>query len=324
MGDGLRVLVVAGGPDRERGVSLVSGAAVAGALREAGHVVREADVGPGDLSALAGFGAWGGDVIFPVLHGKWGEGGGLQRVLDERGLPYVGCRSAAAALCMDKGRTKAALSAAGLPTPASRVVEGGAGLAEELATEVASPGGPEGVGLPVVVKAVDEGSSFGLAICHSEAEAAAAVARLGREFGRLLVEQYVAGLEVTVGVVDGVDGRPEALPAIQIVPAGAYYDYAAKYERDDTQYRFDIPLPADVLAEIQRLAVRAYTVLGVRHLGRVDFLVDGAGRPWILEVNTMPGFTSHSLLPMAAARAGLGLVGLVDRVVRLSVRDQPR
>ncbi|MFA9477283.1 D-alanine--D-alanine ligase [Phycisphaerales bacterium AB-hyl4] len=306
MGERLKVLVLAGGPDREREVSLVSGAAVAAALGEAGHEVRQSDVGPGDLSALDAFVQWDGDVIFPVLHGRWGEGGGLQRVLDERALPYVGCRAEAAALCMDKGATKQVLVEQGLPTPTGAVVERGA-----LTTL-------QGVEAPCVVKAVDEGSSFGMAICQTADEATAAVGRLLGEYERVVVEQYVKGMEVTVGVIDAAEGEGvEGLPAIQIVPAGAFYDFQAKYESDATQYRFDVALPGEVMAEIQRLALQAYEVLGVRHMGRVDFLVDEQGRPWILEVNTIPGFTSHSLLPMAAAKAGLAMPALVDRLARL-------
>ncbi|MEX0744986.1 MAG: D-alanine--D-alanine ligase [Phycisphaeraceae bacterium] len=303
MGGQLRVLVLAGGPDREREVSLNSGSEVAAALREAGHEVRESDVLPDDVTALDAFNDWPGDVIFPVLHGRWGEGGGLQRLLDQRALPYVGCRATAAALCMDKAATKAVLDEHGLPTPAY---------------ETLRPGQPATLAPPVVVKAVNEGSSIGLSICHNTTDRNGAILTLGEQYAHLLVERYVAGMELTVGVIEDAAGQPEALPALEIVPAEGYYDYQAKYQRDDTQYRFDIALPAATLAELRRLALRAYEVLGVRHLGRVDFLVDAEHRPWLLEVNTIPGFTGHSLLPMAARQAGLPLPALVDRLVRLA------
>lgn len=307
----MKVLVLMGGPDRERPVSLQSGAQVAAALREAGHEVLKHDAGPGDLSALAAFSEWGGDVVFPVLHGKWGEGGGVQRILEQRRMAFVGCRAEAAALCMDKDRTKQVLRKRGLPTPTSEVV----GAAERIHL---SP--------PLVLKAVDEGSSFGLAICPDAAAVERAQRELGASFDRLLAEQFVRGKEITVGVIAGAvdEARLTALPPIHIVPATSYYDYEAKYNRDDTQYRFDIDLPADVLQQVSELGLAACQALGVRHMSRVDFIVDEANQPWILEVNTIPGFTTHSLLPMAARRAGLELPALVDRLVRLAlVERQP-
>ncbi len=310
---GLRVLVLAGGPDREREVSLVGGGQVAGALREAGHEVLERDVLPDDLSALDEFVTWGGDVIFPVLHGRWGEGGGLQRVLSDRDLSYVGSGPAAAGLCINKHLTKLTVAEHGVATPES---------------ELLLPGRERTIEAPVVVKALEEGSTLGLAICKTEAEADAAREQLSADYPRLLAERYVPGKELTVGVIAGEAGsedeptapgsEPTALPMIQIVPAGECYDYDAKYERDDTRYLYKIDLPDETLDRVRDWSLTAYRVLGVRHLCRVDFMVDEFGRPWFIEVNTMPGFTTHSLLPMAAAHAGLNLVQLTDRLVRLA------
>ena len=303
--DPLRVLVLAGGPDREREVSRISGAAVAAALEQAGHDVRQRDIGPEDLSALDEFVHWPGQVIFPVLHGRWGEGGPLQAILDERELAYVGARHDAAALCMDKHRSKQLLTRNDIVTPAHEVLE---------------PGQAPSLKPPVVVKPVDEGSSIGMAICHDQAQLDAAIGELAEQFAPLMLERYVAGMEVTVGVIESPDGYgPEPLPPIHIVPAGAFYDYDAKYEREDTQYLFEIDLPGLVLAELQRLALVTCDVLGVRHLARVDFIVDEQQQPWVLEVNTMPGFTGHSLLPMAAAHAGIDMPALTDRLVRLAL-----
>ena len=173
-------------------------------------------------------------------------------------------------------------------------------------------------GEAVVVKAWEEGSTFGLSICKTQDEAVAACELLSKDYPRLLVERYVPGKELTVGVIGGEDGEPVALPAIQIVPAGELYDYDAKYERDDTQYLFDIDLTDETLRQVREWSLTAYSVLGVRHLCRVDFMVDGLGRPWFIEVNTMPGFTTHSLLPMAARKAGLDLARLTDRLVCLA------
>jgi D-alanine-D-alanine ligase len=304
----LKVLVLAGGPDRERAVSLMGGAVVAEALRKAGHEVTKRDVMPDDLSALDEFSESGGDVVFPVLHGPWGEGGGLQRILSDRDVKYVGSGAGAASLCMNKHLTKLMVSEHGVKTPDAQLL-----LRGQKRT----------LGAPVVVKALEEGSTFGLAICKTEQEADAAQEALSKDYPKLLVERYVPGKELTVGVIgsERPGGGAEALPAIQIVPAGECYDYGAKYERDDTQYLFDIDLPEETLQQVRDWSLTAYRVLGVRHLCRVDFMVDGLGRPWFIEINTMPGFTTHSLLPMAAAKAGLNLAHLTNRLVRLACRD---
>lgn len=300
----LKVMVLAGGPDREREVSLMSGATVTNALAHAGHEVLQRDIEPDDLASLDEFERWGGQVIFPMLHGAWGEGGGLQTILEAKGLSFVGCRSAVAALCMDKARTKRVLVEHKLPTPEF---------------EVLAPRGRRTLDPPLVVKAPKEGSSIDLAICMDAEQVRRARSRLNRRHPELLLEKYIKGKELTVGVIAGALGL-EALPAIHIVPATAFYDYQAKYDRDDTKYLFNIDLSKDVLRDIQKLAVDAATVLGVTHMCRVDFMVDGNELPYILEVNTIPGFTSHSLLPKAAQHAGVPLPKLVDRLARMALR----
>lgn len=303
MANPLNIMVLAGGPDRERDVSLASGAQVAAALERRGHQVRLRDVLPDDLAALDEFERWGGDALFLAMHGAWGEGGGLQRVLDERKLPYLGCTANAAALCMDKAATKDVLVEHGLPTPAYEVLDGDA---------------PMTLAAPVVIKPLSEGSSFGVTICKDQSTADRVRRELGAQYDRLLVEQCVTGLELTVGIIGGPQGETP-LPPVQIVPAGGFYDYEAKYTRDDTQYLFEIPLPAETLDQVKRLALEAHKVCGCRHLSRVDFMVSEDGRPWIIEINTIPGFTSHSLVPKAAAHAGIAWEDLVERLVRLIV-----
>ena len=308
----LDVLVLFGGPDRERPVSLESGAQVAAALREAGHHVTEGDLSPDDTAALDTFAATHANndnaVVFPVFHGKWGEGGGAQALLEKSGLPYVGCRPEAAALCMDKARTKLMLRDAGLITPEYELVD--TAFAPNLKP-------------PVVVKPNDDGSSIDLRICRDAKSLNDAWANLAPRYDWLLVERLASGREVTISVVEDDAGKPVALPPIHIVPATEFYDYAAKYERDDTQYRFDLGLDDAATAALQQAAVAAFTTLGVRHLGRVDMFVDDAGQPWIIEVNTLPGFTTHSLLPMAAAHAGRPLPQLVDHLARRALNDAP-
>lgn len=295
-------MVLAGGPDREQPVSLISGAQVNQALKQAGHEVLQCDIGPQDLSALDKFMDWQGDVIFPVLHGAWGEGGPLQSVLDQRSLCYVGCRSTAARAAMNKVQTKELMVAHRLPTPAYETLE--SGRRRTLAP-------------PLVLKPPAEGSSIDIAICRDNRQARLARTRLGRRHAMLLAEAFIDGLELTVGVLEMEKGIV-ALPPIQIVAATDFYDFEAKYDRDDTQYLFDIDLPQDVLDRARELAIRTHYVVGCRHMSRVDFVVDVHNEPWILEINTIPGFTTHSLLPMAAAQAGIPMLDLVDRLVRLA------
>jgi len=291
----MRVLVLGGGPDREREVSLAGAQQVAAALREAGHETVEREIGPDDPSPLDE----PCDVVFPVLHGPFGEGGPLQAMLAERDLRFVGCRAAAARLGMDKVRTKQLATARGVPTPPWQTLDADAALTLDP---------------PLVIKPADEGSSFGVFICRDADQIADARRQLHPRYPTLLAERFITGRELTVGLLDG-----EPLPVIEIVPRGGFYDYEAKYSRDDTDYRFEIDLPEATLAQLQADARRVYEAIGARHLSRVDFLVDRAGRHWMLEINTMPGFTTHSLLPMAARRAGLTMPALCDRLARHAV-----
>lgn len=300
-----RVLVLGGGPDAERKVSLVSAAAVAEALRLVGEfevVERTIDrVRRDDLRAMPG------DVVFPVLHGAFGEGGPLQELLEADGRPFVGSGSAASRLAMDKAATKAAAVRLGVPTPAFTIFD------------------PRDEGcalpLPVVLKPVHDGSSVGLHLCRDRAEwhaaHAAALADARGNPGRVyMVEQMIHGRELTVGLLDGAP-----LPIVEIVPADGVYDYEAKYHRDDTRYVVSPALPPGAGEAVQRAAAAVAGALGVRHMARADFILDAAGIPWLLEVNTIPGFTGHSLLPMAARSAGLEMPALCARLVALALRD---
>jgi D-alanine-D-alanine ligase len=298
-------MVLAGGPDRERPVSLLGGKQVAQALRDADHDVIERDILPNDLTALDEFTQWQGDVVFPVLHGLWGEGGALQQILSDRDIAYVGSGPAAATLCINKHLTKLTTTEHSIPTPESQLL---------------LPGQARTLDAPVVVKALEEGSTFGLEICKTQSQADAACTLLHKNYPKLLVERYIPGKELTVSVIAGEDGEPQALPVIQIVPPGECYDYNAKYESDETQYLFDIDLPKETLQQVRDWSMTAYRALGVRHLCRIDFMVDQSHRPWLIEVNTMPGFTTHSLLPMAAAKTGLNLAQLTNRLVCLAYR----
>lgn len=302
----LKILVLRGGPDRERDVSLQSGGQVAQALRDAGHTVYERDILPDDLTALEDAKQLGVQAVFPVLHGPWGEGGPLQAILEDCGIAYVGCGEKAAALSMDKWATKQALQEQGLTTAEAELLE--QGQARTLPA-------------PCVVKAINEGSSFGLAVCQSEEQADAAVASLGAEYDRLMVEKFVPGMELTVGVLQDLEtGELNTLPPIHIVPAVEFYDYDAKYTRDDTQYKFDIDMDPACIQAVTDAAKQAFETLGCRHVARIDFIIDEQFNAYILEANTMPGFTSHSLVPKAAKQMGVTFPDLCDQLVRLALR----
>jgi len=229
--------------------------------------------------------------VFPVLHGPWGEGGPLQELLETVGRPYVGSRPPAAALAMDKLATKHIVSGAGVRTPCAQRLETGDDC--DLAS-------------PLVLKPIDDGSSVDLDICRSEADVVSARCRLHPARGAVMAESYVTGREITVGIVGS-----QPLPLIEIIPSAAveFYDYDAKYLRDDTRYEIDPKLPGDLGEQCMSAAVAAFRGVGCRDLARVDFILSDDG-PWFLEINTMPGFTTHSLVPMAAATLGLDMPAL--------------
>jgi D-alanine-D-alanine ligase len=294
-------MVLMGGPSAERAVSLVSGEAVAAALESRGHQVSRADVSPEDLSALEQADV---DVVFVALHGSFGEDGQLQHILEQRGLRYTGSDPKASRLGMNKIEAKRRFAEAGVPTPPFVVAEAGRRGHVVL-----------GFPLPVVVKPADQGSSVDCSIVRQASELDAAITHVVDTYGRCLIEPYIRGPELTVGILAG-----RALPVCQIRSATTFYDYQAKYQDDRTEYLFDIDLPSDLLQRVQRLSVSAFEALGCRDMSRVDWMVDAATfEPYCLEVNTIPGFTSHSLLPKAAARAGVSFADLCEQVVRLAM-----
>lgn len=290
----MRVTVLYGGPSAEREVSLVSGKAVIEGLCSMGHDVHASDVSPTDLSGLDR----PADVVFPVLHGAFGESGELQEILEARGLSFVGSGSRASRLGMNKAETKKAWEKAGLPTPPYAVLT--------------RAGGDLPIKAPCAVKALDSGSSIDVYVCQTQAAADRAIAEVLGRHGLVLVERLIKGPELTVGLLEE---RP--LAPIRIVPKGAFFDYEAKYKSKDTEHRFDTGLPADVVERCRELARRANEVVGARDLARVDIMIDAAtNEPYLLEINTLPGFTPVSLLPEAARHGGIEFGPLVDRLVR--------
>lgn len=297
----LDVTVLAGGPGVEREVSLNSGRAVLQALCGLGHRVTLCDVGPNDLSALDR----PADIFFIALHGEFGEDGTLQALLDVRGLRYCGSGAAASRAAMDKAQAKQRFERAGVPTPAYEITS------QDSLHDLTSR-----FDLPAVVKPVACGSSVDTSIVRTPDELHSAAAAVVEGYGAALVERYITGPELTVGILG-----EEALPVCEIRTAREFYDYQAKYNDDDTQYLFDLDLPAELLRRVQTLSLEAHRALGCSVFSRVDWMVDAETlEPYVLEINTIPGFTSHSLLPKAAGRVGIPFDRLCQRIVELSLK----
>ncbi len=296
-----KVAVLFGGVSAEREVSLNSGSRVLAALQGQGIDADAFDPATQPLDALKGY-----DRAFIALHGRHGEDGTIQGALELMHIPYTGSGVMASALGMDKFRTKLLWRAAGLPIPDYALLDAGSDFA---AVERA-------LGLPLFVKPAHEGSSIGISKVKAPGALAAAYAEAARYDALVLAEKGVMGGEYTVGIVGG-----EALPIIKIEPATEWYDYEAKYHRDDTRYLCPCNLAPEKEAEIRRGALEAFRLIGGRGWGRVDFLMDEAGNHYFLEVNTSPGMTDHSLVPMAARVAGLDYPALVRRVLELAAND---
>jgi len=294
-----RVAVVMGGQSAERDVSLDSGRNVLAALRAKGVDAHPVDGIPALLDALrAGHYA----RVFNILHGRGGEDGVLQGALESLRVPYTGSGVLGSALTMDKIRTKQVWQALDLPTPRYAHHRRG----DDIGAAIVQ------VGMPVVVKPSHEGSSVGITRVHAPADLPAAIELASRYDGELVIEELIEGGEFTVGILDG-----EALPSIQIVPKGAFYDYHAKYVAEDTEYLCP-GLEGEAERELRALAVRAFETSGASGWGRVDVMRDRDGNNFLLEVNTTPGMTSHSLVPKAAKAVGIDFETLCWRILETS------
>lgn len=293
-----KVAVLFGGRSAEREVSLNSGSRVLAALQAQGVDAHAFDPAERKLDDLAGF-----DRAFIALHGRYGEDGTIQGALELMGIPYTGSGVMASALGMDKWRTKLIWQAAGLPVPAYAMLTADSDFADI----------EDELGLPIFVKPACEGSSIGVSKVRQSGALQAAYAEAARHDSLVIAEKAVLGGEYTVGIVGD-----EVLPIVKIEPATDFYDYEAKYLRDDTRYLCPCGLPPAKEAAIQADALRAFRLLGGRGWGRVDFLMDEEGNAYFLEVNTSPGMTDHSLVPMAARAAGMDYPTLVWRVLSLA------
>ena len=293
-----RVAVLMGGPSAEREISLQSGQAVLDALlsRDIDAVAIDAR----DAGVLAALEQQAIDRVFIALHGRWGEDGVIQGALEVLGLPYTGSGVLGSAIAMDKSRCKQLWKGIGLPTPGFVV------LADEQDLELAVIR----IGYPLAVKPAHEGSSLGISKVTSWAGLIEAWQTASQLDDVVIAEHWIEGTELTAAILGD-----EALPLIKLEAAGEFYDYEAKYVSDDTGYICPCGLPAEQETALQNLAMQAFRATACGGWGRVDLMLDAAQRPWLIEVNTVPGMTSHSLVPMAAAQHGLDFAALCVRIL---------
>lgn len=308
----VRVALLVGGRSAEREVSLNSGAQVAAALKESGFDVVQIDSGADTF--VVDLAQSKADIAFICLHGRFGEDGTVQGLCELLGMPYVGSGVLASALAMDKVMSKHVFSQMGIDSPDYAVLRRGQDYdVEELTARL---------GEKTVVKPANEGSAIGVTIAHSPSELPDAIETAFEYDVSVLVERFVSGVEVTVGVI----GNEEliALPTLEIVPEHEFYDYESKYMPGMSRHIIPARVSEEVQAECQRLSVEAHRVLGCRGMSRSDTIVDESGHVWLLEVNTIPGMTPTSLLPDAARAAGMEFPDLCRRLVELGLDAAPR
>ena len=299
-----KIAVLMGGTSAEREVSLNSGNAVLNALRTQGYDAHPVD--PKEVSVLE-LKQQGFERAFNILHGRGGEDGIIQGALEQIGLPYTGCDVMTSALTMDKMRTKMLWKGFGLPIAEMEIVT------KENVTELNPSKIVERLGLPLMVKPSREGSSVGLTKVNAVEELTVAVETALECDDTVLIEEWLSGVEMTVPVLDN-----QVLPAVQIIPDGEFYDYHAKYISDNTQYICPAPLSKAREEELHRLVKAAYDAVGCRGWSRIDVMTDSKGEFRLVEVNTTPGMTSHSLFPKSAATVGYTFEQLVERILELS------
>ncbi len=295
-----KVAVLLGGRSAEREVSLKSGNMVLQALRAKGVDAHAFDPRERDLAALI---AERFAHVFIALHGRYGEDGTLQGALELLGIPYTGSGVLASALAMDKWRSKLVWQALGIPTPRYELLTAASDLKSVAAR----------LSLPIMVKPANEGSSIGMSKVREAAELEEAYALAANYDSVVLAEQFIEGVELTAGVLAG-----EALPLIRLETPREFYDYDAKYVANDTRYIIPCGLAPGAESALRQQVLAAFAALGCSGWGRVDLMLDTAGKPWFIEVNTSPGMTDHSLVPMAARHAGMSFEDLVLRILELA------
>jgi D-alanine-D-alanine ligase len=299
-----KVAVLMGGWSAERKISLQSGAAVLAALQQGGIDAHGIDVGR-DITAVLGAGDY--SRAFIMLHGRGGEDGAMQGLLEVMGLPYTGSGILGSALAMDKLRCKQVWAAEGFPTPEFRVLETEQDCTDALAQ----------LGLPLIIKPASEGSSIGMSKVEVEDEMLPAFKTARECEGVIIAEKWITGAEYTAAILNR-----RVLPMIRLETDRKFYDYVAKYESDDTRYICPCGLDESVEKALGSIMLNAFEAIDASGWGRVDFMLDADQQPWLIEANTVPGMTSHSLVPMAAKQAGIGFNELVIEILRSSYDRQ--
>ncbi len=326
----MKIAVLMGGVSREREVSIESGTCVADALKEARHAengesrqaginVVLADIKPDHLEILDDKSI---DVFFIALHGSWGEDGQLQNILESKGLTYTGSGHKASKLAFDKWESKKLFVKAGVATPEAVLFEPKLkeldsrlrGNDKELDSRLR--GNDKTIGKRYVVKPLREGSTIGISIADNPDEALEAAKKCADEFGDCMIEKFISGREITVGVLGNL-----ALPILEIRAPGGFYDYQAKYISDQTEYLFDTIDDPDLATRIQKSAVDCFNAIGCRGAARVDFMIGEDGKAYVLEINTIPGMTRHSLLPKAAGKIGISMSQLCMKMVEMALSE---
>jgi D-alanine-D-alanine ligase len=298
----LKVAVVMGGPSAEREVSIQSGTGVMRALASLGHDARSLDFDGRFVDALR---AIEPDVVFNALHGRGGEDGTVQGILEWMGIPYTGSGVASCAIAMDKHLTKKLLAAEGLPTPAWDTFDLGGGTLPLL---------PGSLNLPLVVKPRASGSSAGVVLVRTHEAWTQAMIETSARTPEVVAEEYVAGREFSCGVLG-----EEALPVVEIIASDEFYSYDAKYTPGGSRHLIPAPIDDDLTRRLQTLALSVHRLVGLRDYSRTDFIVTKEGRPTILEINALPGMTAQSLLPDEAQHAGISYEALVERLLHYAL-----
>ena len=306
-----KIGVLMGGQSSEREVSLKTGEAVYRSLVRSGYDAVAIDVGPGLSQTLQQQAI---EVAFLALHGPGGEDGAIQGFLETIGIPYTGSGVRASAVGMHKVVTKTELAAEGIPVPRGTVVwRGTAPTLKRVLTSCK-------LKLPIVVKPASQGSTIGVTIVRQPSQWKEALKVAHRYDPEAMVEAFIPGHEVTLSLLGAADGTVVGLPAVEIVAPDGFYDFSAKYEKGRTQYLCPAPLSSAVNREIKQLAIRTYQALGCNGAARVDFRITPKGKPYVLEINTVPGMTETSLLPMAAGKAGLSYDALTEQILQSALR----
>ena len=306
-----KIIVLMGGPSAEGDVSRRTGAAILAALQAKGYQAEGMELNPATLMTDLKEAAC--DVVFIAIHGKFGEDGAVQGTLEMMGIPYTGSGVMASAVAMDKAATKDMFIAHGVPTPRSVFYD------DRQDADAIEEAIRRDYGVPVVIKAVAQGSSIGVSIVTEEGALRAAIEEGFRYSEGILVEQYIKGRELTVAVWD--DGSAaQALPVVEIRPHSGAYDYASKYTSGATDYLCPAPLTEAETQVVQDAAIKAFRSLRCGGIARADVLLDAEGRPYVLEVNTIPGMTATSLVPKAAAAAGISFEDLCEKILLSAIR----